>query len=210
MTLGVRYGKFKLEGSAFNGREPDENRYSFDRPKLDSYSGRLSFNPNANLALQVSEAFVNSPELLHPEENILRTTSSVVYTGRINSNSFGNLTALWGLNSGTLDENALLLEGVIVLRKLAIYSRYEWVQKSTEELDLNADDYGAESLFAINTLTLGAGYDILSLKSMNVAVGGQVSGYSADGRLDRLYGRHPLSFECYIRIYPPRMFAMRK
>lgn len=40
-TFGIRYKKFKLEGSSFTGREPNENRYNFDKPKFDSYSYRL-------------------------------------------------------------------------------------------------------------------------------------------------------------------------
>lgn len=41
-TLGYNFGNIKVESSAFNGREPNENRYSFDSPSLNSYSGRVS------------------------------------------------------------------------------------------------------------------------------------------------------------------------
>src|SRR5881409_4322961 len=47
-----RFGGIKIEGSIFTGREPDENRYDFDQPEFDSYSGRISWNPTRNLALQ--------------------------------------------------------------------------------------------------------------------------------------------------------------
>ena len=42
----LRARPFKIEGSAFNGREPDQFRWDFDPPRLDSYSGRLSLNPD--------------------------------------------------------------------------------------------------------------------------------------------------------------------
>src|SRR5207253_9881589 len=80
VTIGFRLGKFKLEGSSFTGREPNGNRYSFDKPRFDSRSGRLAFNPNKNWAIQVSHGFVKSPEELHPVENIYKTTASVVYS----------------------------------------------------------------------------------------------------------------------------------
>src|SRR5262245_49549549 len=54
-TLGFRYKNFKGEGSVFTGREPDEDRYGFDKAKFDSYSYRLSFNPTENWALQFSQ-----------------------------------------------------------------------------------------------------------------------------------------------------------
>src|SRR5438045_7657990 len=35
-TTGFTYRWFKIEGSIFNGREPDENRYDFDSHKWNS------------------------------------------------------------------------------------------------------------------------------------------------------------------------------
>ncbi|WP_292941695.1 hypothetical protein [Mucilaginibacter sp. 44-25] len=49
-TLGFRYKNVKLEGSVFTGREPDEHRYNFDKPRFDSYSVRLSVNPSKEWA----------------------------------------------------------------------------------------------------------------------------------------------------------------
>src|SRR6266403_3066657 len=51
-TLGAQWRNVKIEGSVFTGREPDENRYDFDRSRFDSFSGRISWNPIRNLALQ--------------------------------------------------------------------------------------------------------------------------------------------------------------
>ena len=46
-TAGLVWRNVKIEGSIFTGREPDEDRYDFDQPEFDSYSGRLSWNPDA-------------------------------------------------------------------------------------------------------------------------------------------------------------------
>ena len=54
VTAGVYGDRWKAEGSAFNGREPDENRKDFDFGSLNSFSGRFWFLPTANVALQVS------------------------------------------------------------------------------------------------------------------------------------------------------------
>src|SRR5690606_443516 len=51
LTAGFVYKNFKLEASSFKGREPDEHRYDIEKPKLDSYSFRISFNPTDNIAL---------------------------------------------------------------------------------------------------------------------------------------------------------------
>jgi hypothetical protein len=79
------------------------------------------------------------------------------------------------------------------------------VQKSTEELSLNEGIYGHDGLFNVNTATIGANYKFLELKKVNFAAGGQFSLYVADKELDNLYGRRPMAFELYLRIYPSLM-----
>jgi len=202
-TLGFRYDKFKIEGSAFTGREPDENRLDFDKPRFDSYSARLSFNPNQNWAFQASQGWIKSPEPLHQDEDVNRTIVSAIYALQINEDQSLNATALWGRNKSKdhQGENALLIEGTYRIKKAHIYSRYELVQKSAEELDLNHDTYG-HGLFAVNILTLGLNYDILELAKFKTALGGQVSFYKTDAILNSLYGQHPIGAQIFLRVYP--------
>lgn len=209
VTAGIRLGKFKIDGSVFTGREPDENRYDFDKPRFDSYSGRISFNPNAYWSFQASESFIKSPESTHPNENVFRTTASAVYSKPLKPGNFLNATALWGMNTNSGNENAALLEASLVLKRWAIFGRAEWVEKTSEELDLDATVYGETSVFPVSALTAGLSYDFLRSKALNMAIGAQGSVYAADSRLNNLYGQNPVSAEIFIRLYPPRMM-MRK
>ncbi len=206
-TLGVRYGKFKLEGSSFTGREPDENRYDFDKPRFDSRSARLSFNPNRNWALQVSHAFVKSPELHHPGEDVKRTTASAIYSLPLGGDSWLNASAVWGANRrGHHDpEHSALLEASYTKKRFAAYTRYEWVQKSTDELQLDESVYGHHEIFPVHALTLGMGYDIFNIGKIKFALGGQLTAYRPDERLHALYGANPLSGQVYLRVYPGLM-----
>jgi hypothetical protein len=206
-TAGIRYGKFKIEASSFTGREPDENRYNFDEPLFDSRSARLSFNPNKSWALQVSHGFLKSPEELHPAENIYRTTASAIYSRPLRSHASLDITGLWALNQipGEPGSNAIMAEAALRLKKTVLYMRFDHVQKSGEELVLDEKLFDPHSMFSINMLTVGAGYDILKLYKTRFAVGGQLSAYSADSRLDNLYGKIPLAAEVYIHVYPRKM-----
>jgi hypothetical protein len=206
-TMGIRLDKIKIEGSSFTGREPDENRYDFDKPRFDSWSGRLSFNPSGNWSLQVSHGFIKSPELLHPDEDVNRTTASAIYSLPLENDNWVNATALWGVNkiAGHDGENAILLEASWRLRKWELYTRYEWVQKSTEELNLDPVKYGESSLFPVNALTTGLNYDIFNMGKTRIALGGHLIFYHADQKLDSLYGRNPLGAEVFIRVYPGLM-----
>jgi hypothetical protein len=206
-TLGLRCRNVKLEGSLFTGREPDEHRFGFDKPKFDSRSGRLSFNPGKHWALQVSHAFIKSPEELHPAENIYRTTASAIYSMQSKSGSMVDATIVYGLNKmkNKKGENAMLAEASCKKNKLAFYTKYEFVQKSSEELNLDPVLYGEHTLFPANSLTAGAGYDIWKSEKITMAAGGQFSIYPVTNRLQLLYGKTPMAFEIYLRLYPSPM-----
>ncbi|TCJ17897.1 hypothetical protein EPD60_06335 [Flaviaesturariibacter flavus] len=206
-TLGYRYGNWKLEGSSFTGREPDEHRYDFDRPRFDSWSGRLSFNPSRSWALQASHGFLRAPEVAHPDEDVHRSTASATFSRRGFGERFINVTALWGMNksAGHRGEHAALLEASRTVPRWALYSRYEWVQKSTEELNLDEHQYGHDALFAVHALTLGASRDLLTLRQTKLALGTQFSAYLPDRQLQPLYGQLPLAGQVYLRLYPRAM-----
>jgi hypothetical protein len=206
-TLGIRLGQFKIEASSFTGREPNEKRFDFDKPRFDSRSGRISYNPSKNWAFQMSHAFLESPEELHIDEDVNRTTASAVFSKSFMNNSLFNATATWGVNKvkNHEEEHAFLLEASWNKNKLALYSRYEYVQKSVEELVLDETVYGHDVIFPVNAITFGFSYDLLNLNKARIAAGGQFSLYSADKKLENLYGKNPMAAEVYIRLYPSLM-----
>ncbi len=207
-TAGIRLGRLKMEGSSFTGREPDEQRYGFDKPRFNSWSGRLSFNPAGNWALQVSHAFIKEPEPLHVNKDVNRTTASAIYSLPLADNRWINATAVWGMNKSKNHdaENAFLLEGAWRNRKLSLYGRYEYVQKSVEELQLDETIYGHDAIFPVHAFTAGLNYDLLHIYKIRAAGGTQFTLYRTHQKLYGLYGKHPMAFEIYLRLYP---FLMR-
>ena len=202
-TLGFRYDKLKLEVSDFTGREPDEHRYNFDRMRFDSYSWRLSFNPAKAWALQVSQAYIKSPEDLQPDENVWRYTASVLYASPVAvSGNYFTSSLIWGMNDygANNKQHSVLLEGTEQLKKQAIYSRYEFVQKSSEELNLT-DSY-ANKLFNIQKLTIGTNRRLFTAASIEVVGGVQASVNVPPSSLQNLYGKAPMSGQVYIEIRP--------
>jgi len=205
-TIGLRYSIFRIEFSSFTGSEPDENRYDFDKPKFDSYSYRLSCNPHKQLALQISRAYLVSPEAAEPGQNVTRTTASVIHhLPFAKENFYLSSAAIWGLNQSDHEENSFLYEVTLQLDKTAIYGRYEWVEKNAGELNLNIFNNGHEAIFNIQALTIGANTVFLRKAGFNFAIGAQGSVFIADERLNNLYGEYPLSGEIYLRLYPHLM-----
>ncbi|MDJ1499713.1 hypothetical protein [Xanthocytophaga agilis] len=206
-TVGLRYKMFKVEGSSFTGREPDEHRYDFDKPRFDSYSYRISMNPTANFALQFSQGWIKSPEQLHPSEDIKRTTASVIHSKMLNPNSHWTSSLVWGLNDagGHHKEHSVLAESNLQLNRFATYGRYEFVQKSSEELGLDADAGDpllADQRFSVHAITLGVSYTVYTFLHTNVNAGIQGSLYMPEKTLESIYGKTPFSAQVYIRLTP--------
>ena len=201
-TLGFRYKNLKAEGSIFTGREPDENRYNFDEARFDSYSYRLSFSPTENWTLQFSQGFINSPEALEPDEDVTRTTASVLYAKKIGNDKHFSGAAIWGLNDKGADhkENSFLLEGNYQCSKNAFYGRYEYIQKSKEELNL--DNGYPETNFNIHALTAGYNRQLVNFSNIDLVGGTQFTLYGVDKGLQTLYGKTPVGFELYLQLRP--------
>ncbi|WP_298708389.1 hypothetical protein [Chitinophaga sp.] len=202
-TLGFRYKQVKAEFSSFTGREPDEDRYNFDKPLFDSYAYRVSYNPSRQWALQFSQAFVHSPEAGEPDEDVTRTTASAIHTVPLRRpGSFVASTAVWGLNdkSDGHREHSFLAESNLQLQKNAVYGRYEFVEKSTHELQLE-ETFG-EDKFGVHAFTLGYARTLAAVWKTNVALGAQGTIHFANAALDGLYGKQPLSGQVYLRISP--------
>ena len=105
------------------------------------------------------------------------------------------------MNNG---ENAVLAEASYRYKKLALYGKYEFVQKSTEELDLDENIYG-DDLFNVNAYTIGANYDLLQIHKTKIALGTHFTFNNEPSKLYSLYGKNPTAFEVYLRIYPSQM-----
>jgi hypothetical protein len=208
-TLRLRYKIVKFELSSFTGREPAENRYNFDKPRFNSWSYRFSVNPTDNFAVQFSQAFIKSPEALEPEENVTRTTASVLHSLILGEKTHLTSAVIWGANQKWEHhpEHSILVESNLQMNKTAIYGRYEFVQKSEHELNIDLND--PEKSFPINSLTLGTSYNFLHAFNTNFRIGIQGSAFFTPAALRGLFGKFPLSAEIYVHVLPINMNALK-
>ena len=201
-TLGFRYKIMKVEGSIFTGREPDENRYNFDKPYFDSYSYRISVNPDKYFSLQFSQGFIKSPEQLNPTENIIRTTASVIHTWTFGRDEFIASSLIWGMNhpSEGANLNSFLIESNLKLRPVIVYARFEFVQKDAQELNLV--QFNENPVFNINALTAGLNRILFTVFKTDISAGLQGTINFSGKELRDIYGNYPLAGEIYLRVAP--------
>ena len=213
LTTGFTYRWVKLEGSIFNGREPDENRYNFDSHKWNSRSARLSIMPNSNWTFQISHGFLRSPEAQEPDVDIRRTTASLQYNKPFNHGNWAS-SLVWGRNHASSPGEIHNLNGytaestVNFLDKNYLYTRLELVDK--DDLLRPADrallgitqDHPS---FRIGAYTFGGARDLWNTEKVSVAIGSDLTFYSKPAILDLIYGSNPVSWKLFFRIRPGKM-----
>ena len=200
ITTGFKIGKVKLEGSAFNGREPDENRLTFDFGPLDSWAARVSIAPGRNWAAQYSFG-----RLIHPEQlensNINRQTASVTYNRPFARGNWAS-TLIWGQNDKRVPkttQESLLAESVVnFLERNYAYTRLELVDKD----ELTGALVPPGDSFKIGAYTIGGVRDLLHNEKLNLGLGADVTLYSKPIALDPAYGANPVSAKVFLRIRP--------
>jgi hypothetical protein len=205
VTTGIAFSKFKIEGSVFNGREPDEKRYNFDFGFMDSYSGRLWFSPNKNWAMQYSAGRLIHPEALEIGDQ-LRQTASINYNHQLTNGNWAT-TLIWGRAHKTATKanlNSYLLESQLnFATKNYAYTRMELVDK--DELFPEGGGPIGVNNFRIGAYTFGGVRDLVHNHAWQVGLGADLTFYSKPAVLTPFYGDYPVSVKVFLRLRPGNM-----
>lgn len=196
---GGELKRVKLEASAFNGREPNEERWSIQPAALDSWSGRVFIAPQRNWTAQYSIGRLEHPEALEPGSQ-WRETASVEYNRALHSGNWAT-SAVWGRVHKIAEGrnlNGYLLESTLnFLRRDYVFTRLELVDK--DELFPQAVTHPK---YRIGAYTFGGVRDLVANSKLRLGLGGDFTVYSKSSALDVAYGTYPVSFQIFLRLRP--------
>jgi len=198
-TAGFIWKNFKFDTSVFRGREPNENRWDIESPRFDSYSARISFNPNADFAFQASFGYLHSPEQLEPDTDIRRITVSAIYN-RITNLGQWQTTFAWGRNKKIPGKatNAYLLESALNIKNThSFFTRFEHVEK--DELFTHDDPLFGKA-YTVKKITGGYIYYFKEWLEMQWGIGSSVSVSLVPKTLQGAYSDTPVSYMIFLRL----------
>ena len=197
VTTGLIIDRVKVEASAFNGREPNEQRWSIRLAALDSWSGRVSVAPTRNWAAQYSYGRLVQPEAAEPGDE-RRQTASVEYNRSFAAGNWAT-SAVWGRKHKQADArnlNSYLLESTVNFRRRDYaFTRMELVDK--DELFPQA---ALHPTYRIGAYTFGGVRDLVQSQAWQLGLGADMTFYSKPAALDPAYGEHPVSFQIFLRV----------
>ena len=202
VSAGWKMSIFELEGSAFHGREPDENRWNIEQGRIDSYSGRLWIRPSAEWSFQVSTGHLEHPEKIE-SGNQTRSTASIGYQ-RALPGGFLAATLIAGRNQtpdgpewgNTFEWTWKFAESNF------IYGRVESVDRDLYELihKVQRPEDVAPDRTQVQTATLGYVRNFPWLTEAETGLGLDATVYRFTNRLNSVYGEHPVSIHGFLRV----------
>lgn len=207
ITLGVFTRQVKVEGSWFNGREPDENRWDLDLRVPDSYSGRVSWNAGANWNLQGSYGYLASPEPNDTSLSLQRATASATYNLPLADQANWSTTFVFGENMpshGPATPSLLLESDWNANGHHVVFGRVEYVRKTSHDLVLSGTS--EDETYDVGLAGVGYAYHLGPFASLSPGLGVRGSAGLVDSALEETYGaRVPLGVMLFAQLRPAEM-----
>ena len=179
LTAGLFTDHVRLEGSLFNGREPDEVRTNFDfrGRRLDSWSARLTLRPSRDWALSGWYAYLDSPEAMFPADWNRHVGASMLHSRPIGRDGAWSSAVIWGAKRHepsnhhpiTRFTHSLTAESSLQIgRRNTLFARGEYVQKDMEELFL---PHVREQIHDVKSIAAGYVVDVAQARSATLGFG---------------------------------------
>ena len=209
VTAGLFTRHVKLEGSLFNGREPDEIRTNFDYRgrRLDSWAGRLTLMPTRDWAVSGWYAYFESPEALRPADWVTHVGASVLHSRPVGRDGAWSSAVIWGGKRhepsshhpiSRLTHSVTAETSIEIGRRNTLFARAEYVQKDMEELFL---PHLREEIHGVRSLAAGYVLDVVHARPATVGVGVRGAVNFIPSGLATFYGgSRPVGAAVYARL----------
>lgn len=190
VTFGVAtaavYGqRWKVDGSVFNGREPDDRRRNIEIGRWDAWSARATFAPTVRTIIQVSGGSLPGAEAglgTLPRQDVSRLTASVSRVHETSTSLTWAATLGWGVRWGRVNtgysmqgqvSHAVLAEATVNPPGPASwFGRIEVVGKPAH--DLHAEEF-VPAVFTVGKIQLGYLRELAARRGLLLSAGASVS-----------------------------------
>ena len=215
VTAGIFTRSARVELSAFNGLEPDEERWNIDLAPLRSFSGRVTVNPTRNWSFTAGYGVIEShpralphdddgdgiPDGVHEVDKERRFVTSAIYGDGVGTEGQWSASAVLGHNTeeGESSISALVEAEVVPNRRNSLFGRIELTQKGPADLIVSSiaepANIVAGSLGYVREVSRGFG--------MTLGVGARGTINVIPRALAGDYGyRAPLGAMVFVRVRP--------
>lgn len=206
-SLGI--GRFRIEGSTFNGTEPEPAKVDLPVGPLNSYAGRLIYEFSDNFSAMASAASVKNPEPRDPTIDKINRYSASAYLQH-------HFESIWALHNTFIFGAINNYDHVSTLRSFLYefwfhsdspsnyWGRIEFVERTAIQLGIMTatDPFKPQTVTA---LTAGYTYDFMKSKNSKLGVGASITKNISPTEFKDAYGGDPWSGKVFLQISGMKM-----
>ena len=210
VAASLEMGKLTVEGSVFNGREPDDQRWDFDFGRMDSVAGRVWFRPATGWELQASTGRLRDAEGDEPGDT-QRSTVSVSWM-RTTGDGLHAWTGGWGMNSAHGEQkHGSFGEFTIERGRHFVAARVDVQQLELDKWLEHDDEAAHHGSGTVVAFSVGGGRSIFKRRGFDGVVAFQFTVNQSPEELRSTHGTAPVAGQIYFRLRLPgmRMWNMR-
>jgi hypothetical protein len=209
VTASLDLGRVALEGSVFNGREPDDERWDLDLGRLDSLAGRVWFRPTEQWEVQASTGRLRDAESAESGD-VQRTSVSLAWI-RNGQDGFDAWTTGWGMNEAHGERRHGTFGEFTVERARDFVAARVDVQQLELEKWLPPDAADPHPKGTVVAFTLGGGRRVVARRGFEGVLAFQLTVNKSPEALRSTHGAAPVAGQIYFRVRLPgmRMWQMR-
>jgi hypothetical protein len=210
LSAGLFTKRWTLDGSWFNGREPDANRWNIDPLRLDSWSGRLTYDATPHWSLAASYGYLKSPTESAPSVAEHRATLSLSHGVQFGADGQWSTALIWGANGqrGASMSGSVLAESELSLDdRNSFVTRAEYVRKTADDLALDAPPFtlAPAQTFGVYAMSLGYVREFASWNRGTLGIGLLGTVNAVPMSLRNAYGSTtPVGAVLFVRLRPRR------
>ena len=207
----LHIGSLTIEGSTFNGKEPQPTRVDLPLGSPDSYAARTIFQFTPSLYAMASAAFVKSPEVDDPTMDHLWRYSASIYANGVCPNGWTYHNALiYGLINDYDHVSALTSfaeEFWLHHDAKNFWGRLEVLQRSPSQLALSSLSDLNQGRW-VEALTLGYTHEAASWSGATLGIGASITKTFVPSEFQVSYGTGPWSVKAFIQFSGMRMWQI--
>ena len=202
-------GRFQIEGSVFNGSEPEPSKVDLPIGTLNSYATRLGYQFSDSTFVMISASQVDPSDANHTTMTKAQRYSASAYTKHeFGENWMLHNTLIYGQLNNHEDMPVLKSYGEeFLFHKLDTphyyWGRIEFVERTAMQLAVMTTT-GADDPKMVTALTAGYTYKI-NFTDLEAGVGGLITKDFLPNEFKDTYGGDPLSGKIFIQISGMKM-----
>jgi hypothetical protein len=202
LGASIYWRELIVEGSVFNGTEPEPSKVDLPVDKLNSASGRIGYRLSGDMLILASAAYLKDPEPDHHDIEFVRRFGASLYNQFHFSEWKWDNALIWGRIQNydhVPNLSSFAEEFAVSKNRCSIWGRFEYLQRTPDQLAVFYTTDGDRPRW-VSMATVGYTHDLSEWNGLELKAGGSLSKYFLGSEFKTAYGEDPWAAKVFLQV----------